>query len=146
MSGISYDSLNEYKKQGEADSLSLDELTYEQLTIAADAAVDGNLGPLATFPGVTEFTKFSVAIERAELYFVKFGFAALSTAGSKGDSRAIFGMLARLLGKDYQDPAVRVALGGTNGEPLDLAPKFVVGRLILPNNNRPVAPPKSRRK
>lgn len=146
--GISKDSFNEYKLQGEHDTLALTDEQFETLTTAAIAEVAGEqrFMNMIVSPDITPFAKFSAAVEAAEAYFLEFGFSALSSAGAKGDSRALFGMLARLLGREYQDPTNIVRHAGADGETLDTSPKFIIGRMILPDNNRPVAPPTKRKK
>lgn len=140
--GISYDSFNEYKKQGEYDASLLDALQFDMLVQAADAEVLGKPAVMQHLDEsmFTPFAKFAVACERATAAFLEYGFGALMTNAPKSP-QTVFGMFARLIPNEYGDPAVNLRVGNPDGSPIDQRPVTVIGRLIVPDNNRPVTPP-----
>jgi hypothetical protein len=145
MASISYDTFNEYKKQGEQDCLKLDDAQMEAMIAAADQEVQsGRLGnvlqalPEETF---TPFSKFSVVCERAQNWWGYAALAGLNKSGLKGNSHATFGQLSRVFPAEYGEPASHLRIGNPDGSNIDMRPQFKVGRLIMPDNGRPIARP-----
>ena len=152
LAGITYGTFNEWKKQGELDALTLDDNLIRILTLAADEEVTAMLESdrpttnmsSSVLDAVTPFSKFSVAVERAQARWAFNVMVGIQGSILKGNAQAGLSQLARVFPDEYPNEALKLRHAGPGGEPLDTAPKFVIGRLILPDNNRPVAPPPSK--